>query len=400
MKEQEQEQEQQQIEQIEQREENTINIEKFNNGKIRFPWMRERIKNPMELFTNLRNYVPEIIEKPFHYKYIVWKTLNSNNIIKYKNEKYISIVTNKEDYEKIDKLVDYFNEYPRMNSCRRDKPCSPLDVWYKRQEILYPWIQNQIKNKNEITILGLREQLWKMGFECNAFKASLAITIYTLFKAKRILDFSSGWGDRLLAAIAYNAERYLGYDPNPNLQNGYNEMIELFVADNKKKYEIIAEPFETSPFIQEKFDLVFTSPPYFDFEMYIPSDQSICKNQSIMNYPKFNDWMIHFLFTSLHKCWQQLIMNGNMVIHLSDVYKTNYVEAMILFVVGWCKDARMDGSIASIGDCAKPRPLWVFHKTQTHNNHQIQMISREKMKKYYPELFRLLEIYLPLNHVL
>ena len=85
-----------------------------------------------------------------------------------------------------------------------------------------------------------------------------------------------------------------------------------------------------------------------------------------------------------------------MVIHLSDVYKTNYVEAMILFVVGWCKDVRMDGSIASIGDCAKPRPLWIFHKTQTLNI-QIAMVSREKMKKYYPELFRLLEIHFPFH---
>jgi hypothetical protein len=66
---------------------------------------------------------------------------------------------------------------------------------------------------------------------------------------------------------------------------------------------------------------------------------------------------------------------------------------MILFVVGWCKDARMDGSIASIGDCAKPRPLWIFHKIQTQTQNQNQQISREKMRKYYPELFRLLEIY-------
>ena len=365
--------------------EETKIIQDFKNGKIQFPWMRERINNPIELFINLQNYIPEIIEKPFIYKYIVWKVLNVNNLLKYKNEKYISIITKKEDYSKIDKLVDYFNEYPRMNSCRRDKPCSPLDVWNKKPEILYPWIQNQLKNNNEITILGLREQLWKMGLECNAFKASLAITIYTLFNAKKILDFSSGWGDRLLAAIAYNAERYLGYDPNPNLQNGYQEMIDLFVVDgNKEKYEIISEPFEYSKFIEEKFDLVFTSPPYFDFEKYIPCDSILSITQSIMKYPKFNDWMIYFLFKSLYKCWNYLTINGNMVIHLSDVYKTNYVEAMILFVLGWCKGCRMDGSIASIGDCAKPRPLWIFHKTinQTYDIH-----SRKKMEKYYPELF-------------
>ena len=369
-------------------------IEEFKNGKIQpFPWIRERIENPKELFMNLQNYIPEISEKSFSYKYIVWKTLDVYNIIKFQNNKYISIKTKKEDYEKIDKLVDYFNEKPRMSACRRDKLYSPIDVWNKKPEFLENWIQNQKKTNKSITIVGLREQIWKMGFECNAFKASLAISIYKFFNAKRVLDFSSGWGDRLLGAMAYQVERYLGYDPNPQLQNGYNEMISLF-SEESKRYEIITEPFEQSNLYDETFDLIFTSPPYFDFETYISSDQTISKNQSIVNYPKFNDWMIHFLFRSLHKCWKQLILNGNMVIHLSDVYKTNYVEAMILFVVGWCKDARMDGSIASIGDCAKPRPLWIFHKIQTQNQTpNIPMISREKMRKYYPELFRLLEIY-------
>jgi len=376
-----------------------LNEEKFKNGQIPFPWIRNRIKNPKELFMNLRNYIPEIIDKPFSYKYIVWKTLDVYNLIKFQNNKYVSIKNKKNDYEKIDKLVDYFNEKPRMNACRRDKLYSPIEVWNKKPEFLENWIQTQMKNHKPITIVGLREQIWKMGLECNAFKASLAISIYQFFNAKRVLDFSSGWGDRLLGAMAYQVERYLGYDPNPQLQQGYNEMISLFYKEEeseekKPRYEIIAEPFEQS-IIYETFDLIFTSPPYFDFETYISSEQIISKNQSIMNYPKFNDWMIHFLFTSLYKCWQQLIINGNMVIHLSDVYKTNYVEAMILFVVGWCKDSRMDGSIASIGDCAKPRPLWIFHKTQTQSpmpmQSQLSIVSREKMKKYYPDLFRLLE---------
>ena len=84
-----------------------------------------------------------------------------------------------------------------------------------------------------------------------------------------------------------------------------------------------------------------------------------------------------------------------MVIHLSYVYKTNYVEAMILFVLGWCKGSRMDGSIASIGDCAKPRPLWIFHKTSfcmkdtksVHVLNEEAYNSRKNMEKYYPELF-------------
>lgn len=364
-------------------------IDDFRNGKILFPWIRHRIENPRELFINLQNYVPVLIDNPFIYKNIVWKILNVNNVIKFKNQKYISITTKKNDYDKIDKLVDYFNEQPRMDSCRRDKICSPIEIWKKKPELLEPWIHHQLKNNNPITIIGLREQIWKMGFECNAFKSSLAISIYSIFHARRILDFSSGWGDRLLAAIAYKAERYLGYDPNPDLQKGYQEIISLFCEQSENKYEVIMEPFERSQ-VYEMFDLIFTSPPYFNFETYISCDQKTSSTQSIVNYPNFNDWMIHFLFRSLYKCWNCLIENGNMVIHLSDVYKTNYVEAMILFVLGWCKGSRMDGSIASIGHCAKPRPLWIFHNTQNKTN---DLISKKNMEKYYPELFKLIELF-------
>jgi len=366
-------------------------IQDFKNKRLPFPWIRNRIDNPRELFYNLQNYVPVIVNNSFTYRYILWKTIHSNSVIPY-NNKYISILTNKDDYKNIDKLVDYFNEYPRMNSCRRDKQYSPNDVWNKNPEVLEPWIQHQLKNNKSISVIGLREQLWKMGLECNAFKASLAISIYKIFNAKKILDFSSGWGDRLLAAIAYNAECYVGYDPNPHLEQGYREMIDLFVDEtNRHKYEVIIEPFEMCKKIKENnYDLVFTSPPYFDFETYIPSDQLLSITQSIMNYPKLNDWIIHFLFRSLFKCWHYLIPNGNMVIHLSDVYRTHYVEAMILFVTGWCKSARIDGSIASIGDCLKPRPLWIFHKTISET---YDIYSRKKMEKYYPELFVTIEKY-------
>ena len=164
-------------------------------------------------------------------------------------------------------------------------------------------------------------------------------------------------------------------------------MIQMFSDNANNKYEIITEPFERSEKRNETFDLIFTSPPYFDFETYVPNDKITSITQSIMNYPKLNDWIINFLFTSLYKCWDYLIMGGNMVIHISDVYKTNFVEVMILFVLGWCKGARMDGSIASIGACGKPRPLWIFHKTENKKN---DLIFVKKMEKYYPEIFSLL----------
>ena len=48
------------------------------------------------------------------------------------------------------------------------------------------------------------------------FKPNVAKTIYQLTNAKRVLDTSCGWGDRLVAFCLGRAEEYIGCDPNPN----------------------------------------------------------------------------------------------------------------------------------------------------------------------------------------
>lgn len=352
-----------------------------------FPWIRNQIEDPTLLFQYLREYQPTISNEKSTYKYIVWKSKKYNQN-KFRNTNYLSFLTGKTDYEKIDRLVDYFNENPRMHAKRRDKKYTPMEIWENPKRL-----END-KNHNSLENVSIRDKIWKLGYECNAFKATLAKSIYHFFHAKRILDFSAGWGDRLLAAIAHKAHRYLGYDPNTELQKGYQEIITLFSKENysqNKKYEIIAEPFETATLPEnETFDLICTSPPYFDFEVYIPNKQLYSANQSIVKYPKFNEWMIHFLLVSFIKTWNVLDIYGNMVIHLSDVYKTHYVEIMIFFILGWCKGSRFDGSIASIGDCGKPRPLWTFHKTDKNT---IDMDARKQLEIHYNDLFRLIPIF-------
>ena len=347
-----------------------------------FPWIRNQIEDPKALFQHLIEYNTTISNERNTYKYIVWKSKKFNQN-RFRNTNHISFITQSTDYAKIDRLVDVFNEKPRMYAKRRDKKYSPMEIWENPKRL------ERDKNRIILNDISIREKIWKLGYECNAFKATLAKSIYQFFNAKRILDFSAGWGDRLLAAIAHKADRYLGYDPNQELQTGYQEIIALFSEKEENKYEIISQPFESAILPEEEtFDLVCTSPPYFDFEVYLPFQNRQADNQSITKYPKFNDWIIHFLLVSLRKAWDSLEINGNMVIHLSDVYKTHYVEIMILFILGWCKGSRFDGSIASIGDCGKPRPLWIFYKTE---NTTIDIDTRKRFEIHYNELFRIIQ---------
>ena len=83
--------------------------------------------------------------------------------------------------------------------------------------------------------------------------------------------------------------------------------------ETRKNFEVIYEPFEKAVLPAGiTFDLIFTSPPFFDFEIY-----SNTPGQAVISYPRIDDWLVRFLFYSLRKSWAVLEVGGNMVIHIA-----------------------------------------------------------------------------------
>ena len=60
------------------------------------------------------------------------------------------------------------------------------------------------------------------------FKPNVAKAIYQMTDAKRVLDTSCGWGDRLAGFFASDAEEYIGCDPNPNTFKQYLKQVEVY----------------------------------------------------------------------------------------------------------------------------------------------------------------------------
>ena len=148
------------------------------------------------------------------------------------------------------------------------------------------------KNKNKYqndTIINLREKLFLETRFCNNFRVSIVLTILTVFKVKKYLDISAGWGDRLLASILYKVKLYCGVDPNKDLHKYYKQIINNF-ATNKKNFILIEDGFETAILPDTKFDLVFSSPPFFDLEKYSNYD-----NDSLTKYKTEQNWCDNFL---------------------------------------------------------------------------------------------------------
>ena len=168
------------------------------------------------------------------------------------------------------------------------------------------------------TMIGLRKYI------CSQFKPNVAKAMYDYFDSKNILDFSAGWGDRLAGFFAsQNTELYVGIDPrlenHPFYQQQeiyYNNWRNDFL-ENEKKVETWHEAAEDMNFERyyDTFDMIFTSPPYFNVERYSHDD-----NQSWVRYKDIDSWNNQFLQKTIDNLWPTLKSGGLLCINISDVY--------------------------------------------------------------------------------
>ena len=98
-------------------------------------------------------------------------------------------------------------------------------------------------------------------------KPSAAKYIYTTFKATKVLDFTAGWGGRMLGALASGID-YIGIDTNISLRPAYEAMMTELASHTEGKAQMIWEDCRNVDFSTLDYDFVFTSPPYCNKELY------------------------------------------------------------------------------------------------------------------------------------
>jgi hypothetical protein len=246
-----------------------------------------------------------------NYKPIIYDNI-PNNLIKYNllkyDGKYFIIKENFLDTSIINNLTDYFSENIRIR-CRFGNNISRYDYWKKNKRKI---LLKTEEKYNEINIYNIRETIYYSIKGCNNFRITVALTILRYFKAKKWLDISAGWGDRLLAGIFHNIKLYESTDPNLDLHPSYQNMINNFVTDSKKNRFIIHKNgFLEANIINNNFDIVFSSPPFFKLEKY-----SEYKEDSIKKYNDEDEWIDNFLVKSLIKCYYLLKKGGHLILYI------------------------------------------------------------------------------------
>lgn len=252
-----------------------------------FPYWYHTLETPEIMFNNLQ--------------------LQQFNIISDKYDNSILLRVYPDDYLFCDFISNHFTEKVRI-SCTFSTFKSPLQVWKELDK----------KNIKKLSKYEQREYIYNLTRECNIFNPSFALWIITnlIGNKAKILDPSSGWGDRLIAALASNAEIYHGYDPNKKLQTCYKKIINMFAKSGE--YFIKAIPFELAILPFNFYDIALTSPPYFTLELY-GND----KSQSVVKYPNYIDWLNKMYHPYLMNMINAVRSDGFICIYIEDITVQN-----------------------------------------------------------------------------
>lgn len=192
-----------------------------------------------------------------------------------------------------------------------------------RSLIMYFW--RTYKNANyDIDEDKYRGAFRLAGYVATQFKPLVAKTIYEKHNASRVVDISCGWGDRLAGFYTSACtEDFLGCDPNPQSYEiykqqclAYEELLQspLFPVDvtfedhgdwfevkgNKRVriYNSPAEDMDWDNIVEDRYDLMFTSPPYFGIERYAAGQKGE-DDQSWKRYGEYELWRESFYFPVL-----------------------------------------------------------------------------------------------------
>lgn len=307
---------------------------------LRFPLVTEDLRDPNLLVQEL---FEEYITNKQEYD-------TKNNILYRKYDK----------YWKLDSISCFFTEKVRIK-CRLNGKPTMIEVWKSLEPEVIRTFQNIDHARSELLYT------YKAG-ECNLFSPALALRMILGFNETRaplkVIDPSSGWGDRAIAAIAAGdfVSEYIGYDPNEELIIPYKNLKETL--DHYNKCTFICEPFEKADVKEKYYDIGITSPPYFDLEEY-----SDAVTQSVSGIKKeYQTWLKEFYYKYLDNLCKAVKDSGKIVIYVSSYsskgkfYDLENQTIKTMSKNGWKQQIRGELRNSPDDKPRNPRPFFVFTK--------------------------------------
>ena len=366
--------------------------EYISRRSVLFPFRKIILEDVSDKFYNLRttNFMDFIMENP--------RTV----VEKYDDYQY--------PYSKHGKFVisfgHYYNDVSNFFQQRNRYDCgshgfpSPNEYWYspdllKKMNWTFWRLDNHGINHEKI-----RGSFRLGAYVATQFKPHVAKTLYDFIFSriesthKSVLDISMGWGDRLAGFYASKAINYFGTDPNPSVYEVYkkqcveyekllsgieptitimqishgNHLDEGFVcvgASGKTVTAYNAPAEDILPTIKNnKYDCIFTSPPYFSTELYDQGGDDW--KQSWSRYPQYHHWWNEFFRPVIAACYESLTPTGILMMNIMDPFvrgfRSKTCDQMVNYVASI--GGKFDGQI---GMRIKQRPKNISSDKLSHH---------------------------------
>jgi hypothetical protein len=219
------------------------------------------------------------------------------------------------------KIYKYF--FPNILKVSTDGKISVYDA-ITNKKILFRIIRNRIGNTLLYNTKRREARQWPMsirpaqilqGAKCSGeasigsiFKPIVAKSIYDRWvkKGDNVLDYSCGFGTRLLGLMSLNRNnKYFGVEPNTETYNGLIRMSKYF-GFNVDIRKMGSEDMR----FKDRMNFVFSSPPYYNFERY-SGEKSQC-------YNRFNSYEIW-----LEKYWRKTVKNIKRMMAKDGIFAVN-----------------------------------------------------------------------------
>lgn len=138
----------------------------------------------------------------------------------------------------------------------------------------------------------------------------------------RVFDPCMGWGGRLLGTTS-NMWHYTGCDPNVETFNNLQRMVNFIGISNRVSiHNIGAEEFDYDKI--DPVDVVITSPPYFNLEVYNTEE-----NQSYNKHTSYEAWRDNWYVPLIENCLSILKDDGISAWNVMNFKKNDMVGNLI-----------------------------------------------------------------------
>lgn len=336
----------------------------IHEGRTLFPYRKEFLEPPEVYFGNLNKYTYVEVSTEAYIADVRKKTRSALAQTPWGFDKQeISFIVSEEAYADVDQITDHFTEDARMQASVRGS-ASPLVEWRRRktsEKIAKTALAQACRERSPLMAYHLREACYQHVPECTLFKVTLAAEICRFFGAKTVLDPFAGWGDRMIGAAGAAVDKYVGADPNPNLVAGHGQIAEFVSRVGSGTCAAVRPiPFEEygpeeleADFGSRGADLVFSSPPFFDYEIYSDDPRQSTRHTTL------EKWLRDWFLPATDRAWGALAPGGCLVYYLSDG-RGEVTKPLCKHMSA--RKRKFRGVIACRRGSKRPLPLWVWMK--------------------------------------